>query len=999
MQQERWRRVNEIFHSALQLDGQRRAAFLEQTCSDDTDLRVQVERLLIHYSEAGSFLEQPAIELAANAERMHPDRQTMEGEMILHYRVGAKLGSGGMGVVYEADDLKLGRKVALKFLYSDVKGDSINATDRLQGEARAASRLNHPNICTIYAIEEHRGRPVLVMELLEGEDLRQRVRAPMSLEELIRTGVQICDSLGAAHAKGIVHRDIKPANIFVTNDGRLKLLDFGVAKWMRATEPDERLGKIAGTIPYMSPEQLRGEQIDGRSDLFSLGVVLYELATGIRPFERSNALLTMEAVLQDSVAAPSSVNPALPSSLDRVIGQMLEKDRERRYRSAAEASRKLMLLDQRRSGSQGSWKFAGAAAGVLLLCAVGAMFLGRRPAPVLTAKDTIVLADFANQTGDPTFNETLRLAFALELRQSPFLSLISDERIRHVLGLMAKSADTQLNAEAAREVCERTESAAVLGGGIDTRGKHYVIFLRAQNCRTGETLYSDKAEAARKEDVLPAIAQLADKFRKRAGESLITIAQHATPIWEGTTPSLEAWRSFSEGMRLGLLQGHAVALPFIKRAVDIDPHFATALAMLGRDYSALGEMELAREYTRRALHERNRANDQERFFIDYSYDRLVTGDLEKTLRTCEIWTRTYPRDAHGHALCGAAAKVLGRFDKTVEEDKKSLEMDPDHPYPYAHLARVAVFRNNYVEAQRWLERAMERKLTLPDFPMIRYQMAFLQANQAEMERVSIAAEGMSEIQDWIWGERGQVLAFSGHLKQARVMSQRAVKLALQADRREAAAQHEAAAALREALFGNGAEAHKRAAAAQRLSRGKDAQYGTALAFAFAGESSRAEALTKDLTQRYPEDTIVRFSFVPTLRAIAAIHQGEATKAVELLAPATRYELGWLGCCSVGFVGSLYPIYVRGESYLALGRGLPAAGEFQKIIDYRGLAGSNPIAVLAHWRKAKGLAMAGKGREAKAEYERFLSFWSEADADLPILRVVRAESSRLLANGS
>ncbi len=995
MQQEYWRRVDEIFHSVLELDVERRAAFLDDTCSGNTPLRLQVERLLAHYDEAVAFLEEPAIQLAARARWIYANHQPVPGEMISHYRVGVKLGSGGMGVVYEAEDLKLDRKVALKFLYEPVKGDDSCAIDRLQAEARATSRLNHPNICTVHAIEEHNGQPVLVMELLEGDSLSQRIKAgALTIHELIGIAVQACDALGASHAKGIVHRDIKPANMFLSNDGRLKLLDFGVAKWMRTSEPDEATGNIAGTIPYMSPEQLRGQEIDGRSDLFSLGAVLYELATGIRPFERSTALLTIQSVLRDSVAPPSSLNPALPSSFDRVIGQMLDKDRDRRYASAAHVSKDLSLVAGSSARTRSKWTLAGVLAGVLAAAAAGAVFWGRHRAPVLTDKDTIVLAEFANKTRDPAFDQTLRPALATQLSQSPFLTLISDERIQHVLQLMAKPPTTPLLAETAREVCERTQSATMLDGEINSSGKQYVIRLRAQNCRTGELLYAQKAQAPRKEDVLPALGQLAEGFRKQAGESLQTIAQHSTPWSEATTPSLEAWRSFTEGTKLMMLQGHAVGIPFMKRAVDIDPHFATALAWLGRAYSALGEMELAREYTRRAFHERDRASDQERFFIDYSYHRLVTGDLEQVLRTCEVWTRSYPRDTNAHALCGAAAKVLGRFDQTAAEEKKTLELDADQPYPYVHLATVAVFRNNYPEALRWLDRASERKLTLPDLPMVRHQIAFLQGDQADMERGGIAAEGMSEVQDWIWGERAQVLAFSGHIKRARAMSQRAVEVALQANRREAAAQHQAAVAVREALFGNLAEALKRAAAAHALSRGKDAQYGAALAFAFSGVLPPAEALTKDLQQRYPRDTVVRFSFVPTLRAIAAIQQGHPGEAVELLRPASGYELGWLGCCSVGFVGSLYPIYVRGQAYLALRQGSEAAAQFQKIVDNRGIVGSNPIALLAHWNKGRALAIAGNNREAKAEYERVLSLWSEADADVPILRVVRAEYDRL-----
>ncbi len=526
-----------------------------------------------------------------------------------------------------------------------------------------------------------------------------------------------------------------------------------------------------------------------------------------------------------------------------------------------------------------------------------------------------------------------------------------------------------------------------------------MLSLRAQNCRTGEMLYSEQAEAARKEDVLSTIGQMAQRFRKRAGETPTTISQHPTWLSEATTPSFEAWKSFTEGNRLAMLQGHAVAIPFLKRAIDIDPHFASALAMLGRDYSALGEMELAREYTRRAFQERGRASDQERFFIDYSYDRIVTGNLEKALQTGELWTRAYPRDVVGLTLSGAAAKVLGDFNRTVEENRKALAVDADQPYAYVHLALVAVFRNNYAEAQRWLQRASERKVTLPDFLMIRHLIAFLQGNETEMERVDLASEGMSEIQDWIWGERAAVLAFSGRLRQARLMSRHAVQAALEANRREAAAQHEAAAAVREAFFGNAAEAQRRAAAAQRLSRGNDAQFGAAIAFGLAGDSLRAQKLTKDLEQRYPEDTIVRFSFVPTLRAMAEIDHGNPEKALELLEPAARYELGWLGCCSVGFVGSLYPIYVRGEAYLALHRGAEAAAQFQKIIDNRGIVGSNPIAALAHWKRGGALAMAGRSEEAKSEYQQFLSLWGQADADVPILRRVKAEYGRLLAKAA
>ncbi len=802
MLQERWNQIDKVFHAALKLGEDNRTEFLERTCSGDTDLRLEVERLLVHYNEADTFLEEPAIQMAASAGRALVSAPAIEGEIVSHYRVGPKLGSGGMGVVHEGEDLKLGRGVALKFLYENATQER-QAINRLEAEARAASSLNHPNICTVYSIEEHRGQPVLVMELLEGENLHQRMKAgAVSLEELIRLGIQACDALNAAHKKGIVHRDIKPANMFLTRDDRLKLLDFGIAKWIRAENLDERRGDVAGTILYMSPEQLRGDAIDGRSDLYSLGVVLYELATGVRPFERSSALLAMEAVLYEHVAPPSSLDPALPVNLDRVIGRMIEKDPNRRYHSAGDVSNDLALLSEAPTRPGRKWAVAGIGAGFALVCGLGALLLGSHRAPVLTNKDTVVLAEFTNRTGDPIFNETLRQGLAVQLQQSPFLSLISDERIQHMLRMMAKPTSTPLTPEIAREVCQRTESAAVLDGSITRLGTHYVLLLRGENCRTGDLLFSEQIEARAKEEVLRAISQMARRFRERAGESLITIAKHSTPLSQATTSSLEAWKLYSEGWKVGMLQGHAVALPFLKRAVEIDPKFASAYAFLGRDYSAIGEMEQAREYTRRAFEERERSNDQERFFIDYSYDRLVTGNLEKVMETCELWTHMYPRDILAHGLCGAAAKVLGRFDKTLEEEKKAVEVDPDHPYSYVHLISLSLYQGHFAEARRWLQRTSERKLGIPDFLMMRYLMAFLEGNGREMETAAAESEHWSEIQDWVWGERAQVFAFSGRLSQARAMSRRAVEVALAANRKESAAQHEAAAAVREALFGN-----------------------------------------------------------------------------------------------------------------------------------------------------------------------------------------------------
>ncbi len=969
MQQERWHRINDIFHSALDMEPGRRTTFLEQIGRDDSELRAEVERLLQHYREAENFLEEPAVELAAGAASpMDPGLPSFEGEMVLHYRVGAKIGQGGMGVVYEAADQKLGRRVALKFLRADFMQVG-RATGDLLFEARAASSLNHPHICTIYAVEEYGGRPVLVMELLEGQTLQERIKAgPLGAAEVILLGTQACHVLAAAHDKGIVHGDIKPANLFLTREGRLKLLDFGVATWMRGGVPKRYGGGVAGTILYMSPEQLRGEPIDGRSDLFSLGVVLYELATRVRLFERGDPLMVMDAVLHYDGAVPSSVNPGLPTKLDSIIGRMTEKERERRPQSAADVARDLEQLGEWLGRRRRRRTRAGLAASAVLACAAGVFFLEtqHRPIlmdPILTDKDTIVLADFVNKTGEPVFQETLRHGVGLELQESPFLSVVSEERTQHVLRLMAKPAGTALTPEIAREVCQRTESAAVVDGSIASFGPRYVLLLRAENCHTGDVVFSEQAEAGR-EDVMRTMGQMARRFRERAGESLAMIAKHSTLLTEGTTPSLDAWKFYSEGGRVGMLGGHAAAIPFYRRAIAIDSEFASAYAYLGRDYTAIGEMELGRQYTRRAFQLRERANDQERFFIDYSYDRVVTGNLDKALETCELWRHMYPRDGRAQVFYGATAKVLGRYPLAMEAVTKAVELDPDLPYSYVHIISLHLYEGRLAEARDWLKRASQRKLGLPDFLMMRHLLAFLEGNQAEMEAADAEAEHESEIQDWVWGERAAVLAFSGRLKQARELSHRAVEVALEANRQESAAQHEAAAAVREALFGNVAEARARAMASLKLSRGKDAEYGAALAFALSGDSARAQAIMKDLERRYPEDTAVRFSFLPTLRAMLDVQQGHPRQAVEALSTSKRYDLGFLGCCSSGFVGSLYPIYARGEAYLAAHQGQEAAAEFQKILHYGGLAGSNPIGVLAYWRSGKALAMAGRQREQR-----------------------------------
>ena len=705
MQAERWRQIDKIFHAALQIDESRRAAFLDESCSGDQSLRLELEALLAHHDEGGSFLESPALEVAAYAlaqagclssELGDSAAAALVGETISHYRILSKLGSGGMGVVYEAEDIRLGRRVALKFLPEYLARDA-RALHRFEREARAVSYLNHANVCTIYEVEEYNGQPVIVMELLEGETLKQRIRAgPIPADELLEFGIQTCDALDAAHAKGIIHRDIKPANIFIVGNGRVKILDFGVAKMNAAPEAEDESGEesltlkgaIPGTTSYMSPEQVRGEEIDARSDLFSLGVVFYEMATGQQPFARKNSILTTDAILNVHPAAPASLNPALPAAVDTIIARMLEKDCGRRYQRAAdicsdlkrleggkEAERAMVASTVPAAGDQPrvvkNWRLAAAACVGTIAIAAGAFYFYFHRIRPLTEKDTIVLADFVNTTGESVFDGTLRQGLAVQLEQSPFLSLVSDERIQKMLPLMGQPANAPLTPELARGLCERTGSAAVLDGSITRLGTQYVLGLRARNCGTGEAVDEEQAQAARREDVLNSLSQIASKFRARVGESLATIEKHETPLAEATTPSLEALKAYSAAWTVSFSTGPAAAVPLLQRAIQIDPNFAIAHALLASTYASIWEPVLAAESAGKAYQLRDRASDRERFFIMLSYDLLATGNLEKAQQTGELWAQTYPRDAAPHGFLSWIYQEVGKYEEGEGRSPKS----------------------------------------------------------------------------------------------------------------------------------------------------------------------------------------------------------------------------------------------------------------------------------------------------------------------------------------
>ena len=941
MTPERFRKIEKLYHAAREGTAEERAALLAQA---DPELRREVESLLIE-TAGGEFLDQPAVR---NAPELLEDSTLTElasGACLGPYRIEGKLGAGGMGEVFRAIDTRLGRAVAIKTTREMF-------STRFEREARAIASLNHPNICILHDV----GPNYLVMELVEGETIAVRLKkGPLPVEEVVGYAKQIAAALEAAHEKGIIHRDLKPGNVMLTRSGA-KVLDFGLARSVR-DETVTASHMVVGTPAYMAPEQREGRPADSRTDIYAFGCVLYEMLTGERVALGRRRLRARK--------------------LERIVSRCLEEDPGRRWQSAAELQSELAAVPRVGRGMPASARSSG------------------RAAPKPTRKIQIVLGEFENKTGDPAFDGILRQGLSVQLEQSPFLALVSDQQIQQALRFMNRTPETRLTPDVAQEICERSGGTAVLEGSIACLGSQYVLWLRARTCRTGDMLAQEQAQAGGKEEVLNALTRIAVQIRERLGESLSSIREHSKPLEEATTPSLEALKAYSSARSAVFARGFAAAIPDLQRAIAIDPQFAMALADLGFFYWNMGQTDLGAEYVRKAYALLDRVSEHERLFILFLYDRQVSGNLQKELETLESWAQAYPRDFRPWGLiAGWGTRGTGQYERGVAASEQALRLNPDLTLAYASLVDHNLGLGRFGEAAAALQRIADRKMDLPTLLISRYYLAFLKSDEAEMKREIDRAHGSLETENWMSHNQALVLARSGQMRNARIRWRHTIELVQQTGEREKAAIYQAAEAVCEAHFGNTDRAKERAQAALALARGRDVEYAAAFALALSGDISGSQALADDLAKRFPEDTPVQFEYLPTLRALVALANEAPPVAIERLQTALPYDLAMPGTAFFAKFGGLYPAYVRGQAYLEAGRGREAATEFQKVLDHRGIVLADPIGALAHLQLGRAYTLSGDVAKGKNSYREFLALWKDADPDIPALKQANAEYAKL-----